>query len=95
MTVMHQLLANRHRVGSALWELIAIITADSSQLSVNKIAAALGKDRRTVGRNIRKLEQAKILERRAIPGAAHEYRVNLSTCDKNVAWDKNTTCAKV
>jgi DNA-binding MarR family transcriptional regulator len=72
------LLANRPAIGPAFWELAWIMCAESDQISITKIAAGLGKTRRSVAGNLRHLEEQQIIRRRYIPGQANRYTVQLS-----------------
>ena len=70
------LLRNSDAIGPAWRELLWImLPPDPQRISINRAAADLGKDRRTVARNVRRLEERGLLERKAVPGRAHKYRV--------------------
>ena len=72
------LLRHRDRIGPAWQELLWIMfPPDPQRISINRAAAYLGKDKRTVARNFRRLEERGVLERQAVPGRAHRYRVLL------------------
>jgi DNA-binding MarR family transcriptional regulator len=70
------MLANNGRIGVGVWELLTLIDHEQ-QIAVGRIAAKLGKDRRTVTRNLRHLEDAGIIERKPVPGRASYYLVRL------------------
>ena len=76
------LLTNRDAIGPAMLELVWIHhklrQVPPEAISINRAAAALGKDKRTVGRNFRRLEEQGLIERDAVPGKAHRYRVCFS-----------------
>ena len=80
------LLESRSAIGASVWELLWLLgLADAGrQVSMNTMAVDLGKKRRSVVRNIRRLEQHKIIERESVAGQAHKYTVRLAGGKANV-----------
>ena len=69
------LLENREAIGPSWRELLWIMRpTDPQHVSINRAAAYLRKDKRTVARNFRRLERQGILERTAVPGRAHSLQ---------------------
>jgi len=69
------LLAKRELIGPALLELVWIAhqLRQAESISIGRAAVALGKDKRTVSRNFRRLENVGLLKRQARAGRPHLY----------------------
>lgn len=75
--LLKHLLARRDEIGPAYWELLWILCQDTGLVSIGKCAVALSKNRHTVSRNFRRLEECKILDRQSVPGRPHIYTLHL------------------
>jgi len=71
----------RSDIGAGVWELLALL-GGGPQVAIDNLATKLDRNRRTAVRNLRKLEQAGIVQRRSIPGRANSYAVRLNEGDR-------------
>jgi len=75
------LLTKREAIGPAVLELTWIhrqlrdVPEGTATISINQAATALGKDKRTVSRNFRRLENVGLLKREARAGRSHLYQL--------------------